>query len=326
MSVGETHRKERKHLKKSSSSSRHKKSSRKSEDKRSFKAQTDKTSDSKLSKRIKKITEEDYFQRQTEFRVWLTQTKNKYVDDLSTTEALHLFNAEFAKKWNRGKLATMFYTGLPDIVVEQTKRTRHCWDFVAKLGEKEKFELATAKDSVDVATKHENLLNFGDKREKKEPLGEREPRNNGKRRSTQENDDDKDEKNKQRQVERRKEREFRDTIMDEIAPKETGREAQIEKRRQVGAKLHGAAKDRENGRDGLDLSEEFLMGGHDDDNNDLKRQLTRRDLARRRKKEEQEEKLGELKAKESARMEKFLENMGLTGSKARKSATIAPRR
>ncbi|CAI5729910.1 unnamed protein product [Peronospora effusa] len=269
MSLGETHRKERKHLKKSSSSSRHKKSSRKSEAKRSFKAQTDKTSDSKLSKRIKKITEEDYFQRQTEFRVWLTQTKNKYVDDLSTTEALHLFNAEFAKKWNRGKLATI---------------------------------------------------------EKKEPLGEREPRNNGKRRSTQENDDDKDEKNKRRQVERRKEREFRDTIMDEIAPKETGREAQIEKRRQVGAKLHGAAKDRENGRDGLDLSEEFLMGGHGDDNNDLKRQLTRRDLARRRKKEEQEEKLGELKAKESARMEKFLENMGLTGSKARKSATIAPRR
>ncbi|CAI5722564.1 unnamed protein product [Peronospora destructor] len=326
MSLDETHRKERKHYKKSPSFSRHKRSSRKSEEKRSSRAQTDKKSDSNLPKSIKKITEKDYFQRQTEFRVWLTQTKNKYIDDLLTTEALHLFNAEFAKKWNRGKLATVFYKGLPDGVVEQTKRTRHCWDFVAKLGEKEKLELATAKDLVDVATKKENLLNFGEKRANIGPLMEEQPRNNGKRRFTQEKDDDRDKKHKRRKVERRKEREFRDIIMDEIAPKETGREAHIDKRRQVGTKLHGAARDREDARDGLDLSEDFLIGGHGDDNNDLKRQLTRRDLARRRKKEEQQEKLGELKAKESARMDKFLEDMGLTGPNAGKSATIAPRR
>ena len=201
-----------------------------------------------------------------------------------------MFTAEFAKKWNRGKLATMFYEGLPDVVVAQTKRTRHCWDFVAKLGEKEKFELATAKDSVDVATKKESLLSFGGKRATKGPLVEE---NHNKRRSAQEKDDDKDEI-KRRKVKRQKERELRDTIMDEIVPKETGREAQIEKRRQVGAKLHGAARDREDARDGLDLSEDFLMGGHGGDNNDLNRQLTRRDLARRRKKVEQEERLEEL--------------------------------
>ncbi|KAL3663748.1 hypothetical protein V7S43_011163 [Phytophthora oleae] len=278
-------RSERKHSRKSSSS---RKSSRR-DDERSSRHKSHNSHDPKLPKGVKKITEEDYFLRQTEFRVWLAQTKTKYVDDLSTDEATELFTHKFARKWNRGKLAPMFYEGLPDSVVEQTKRTRHRWGFVAKLGEKEKFELATAKDSVDVATKKDNLLTSG-KEKVKGPVFE-EDRS---RRRSKEDEDDREQDRKRRKVDRRKEREYRDMVIDELAPKPTGREAQIDKRRQVGDKLHGAARDREDARDGLDLSEDFLMGGRGG-NDDLKRRMAQRDSARRRKLGEQEEKLAGLK-------------------------------
>ncbi|KAG1694429.1 hypothetical protein DVH05_021509 [Phytophthora capsici] len=307
---------ERKRSRKSSSS---RKSSRREEE-RSSRHKSHKSHDSKLPKGVKKITDEDYFLRQTEFRVWLAQTKNKYVDDLSTDEATELFTHEFARKWNRGKLSSMFYEGIPDSVVEQTKRTRHRWGFVAKLGEKEKFELATAKDSVDVATKKDNLLTSGKEKIKGPVLEE------DKARRRFQDEDDREQDRKRRKIDRRKEREYRDVVMDELAPKPTGREAQIEKRRQLGDKLHGAARDREDARDGLDLSEDFLMGGRGDD--ELKRRIAQRDSARRRKLEEQEEKLTGLKAKENARMDKFLEEMGLSGPNANggKPMRIAPRR
>ncbi|ETI38146.1 hypothetical protein, variant 3 [Phytophthora nicotianae] len=247
---------------------------------------------SKLPKGAKKITEEDYFLLQKEFRVWLAQTKNKYVDDLSTDEAMDLFTDEFARKWNRGKLSKMFYEGLPDAVVEQTKRTRHQWGFVAKLGEKEKFELATAKDSVDVATKKKNLLTSDDK--VKGP--KKEDDTNWTKRRFKEDEDDREQHRKRQKLERKREREYRDVVMDELAPKATGREAQIDKRHQLADKLHGAARDREEARDGLDLSDDFLMGGRGGDE-DLKRRMAQRDVARRRKQEEQQEKLAGLKVR-----------------------------
>ncbi|KAG7384314.1 hypothetical protein PHYPSEUDO_002779 [Phytophthora pseudosyringae] len=327
--TGDKDRKERKHSRKASSSSSRKSSRR--DDERSSRHKSHKSHDAKLPKGVQKITEEDYFLRQTEFRVWLAQTKSKYVDDLSTDEAMGLFTDEFARKWNRGKLSEMFYDGLPDAVVEQTKRTRHRWGFVTKLGEKEKFELATAKDSVDVATKKENLLSSGGSKEKVQgpKLEEgRSSRDRSKRPSKEDKEDGREADRKRRKSERRRERADRDTVLDELAPKATGREAQIEKRRQLGEKLHGAARDREDARDGLDLSEEFLMGGRAGGDGHLRHRLAQRDSARRRKQEEQQEKLAGLKAKESARMDKFLEDMGLAGPNANsgKPMTIAPRR
>lgn len=290
-----------------------------------------------------------------------TICRGKYVDDLSTEEATKLFTDEFAKKWNRGKLSKMFYEGLPESVVEQTKRTRHRWGFVAKLGEKEKFELATAKDSVGVATKKENLLSSGRTRESVSKVSASFKESKSKpdrRREKEDEEDNREDDRKRRKVERRREREYRDTVMEELAPKATGREAQIEKRRQLGDKLHGSAKDREDTRDGLDFSDDFLMGGgRGAGGDDLKRRIAQRDSARRRKQDEQQEKLAELKvtldgvpgwmvwcgvwligcpvyffygcqAKESVRMDKFLEGMGLAGPNANggKPMIIPPRR
>ncbi|KAG6616600.1 uncharacterized protein IUM83_13076 [Phytophthora cinnamomi] len=325
--------KERKDSRKTSSSSS-RRSSRRDDEGRSSRPKSHKSSrhhekEQKLPKGAKQVAEEDYFLRQTEFRVWLAQSKGKYVDDLSTEEATELFTDEFARKWNRGKLAKMFYEGLPESIVEQTKRTRHRWEFVAKLGEKEKFELATAKDSVGVATRKENLLSSGRSRESEKSRFEETSENKRDRRQEKEDEDNRDEDRKRRKVERKREREYRDAVMEELAPKATGREAQIEKRRQLGVKLHGAARDREDARDGLDLSDDFLMGcGRGGGDDDLKRRMAQRDSVRRRKQDEQQEKLAELKAKEAARMDTFLSDMGLAGPNANggKPMLIPPRR
>ena len=42
-------------------------------------------------------------------------------------------------------------------------------------------------------------------------------------------------------------------IMDEMAPKATGREAQLDKKLAAGARLKGAAADREESRDGMEV-------------------------------------------------------------------------
>ncbi|RLN72087.1 hypothetical protein BBJ28_00011015 [Nothophytophthora sp. Chile5] len=258
--------------------------------------------------------------------------RGKFVDDLSTEETTALFRDEFARKWNRGKLARMFYEGLPDAVLEQTKRTRHRWGFVDKLGERERFDLATAKDSVDVATRKEDLLNVhaGSNSRARGPMPAAQDEAKRKRKASDDagEEEEKDEAWRRRKSERKRQREDRDSVLDELAPKATGREAQLEKRRQVGQKLHGAARDREDARDGLDLSEEFIMGGgrggaKDDD---FQRRLAQRDSTRRRKEEERREKLAGLAAKESARMDKFLADMGLAGANGGKPMTIAPRR
>ena len=222
--------------------------------------------------------------------------RGKYVDDLSTAQATQLFCTKFAKKWNRGQLATMFYEGLSESVVEQTKRTRHCWNFVAKLSDKEKFEVATAKDSVDVATKKADLLLPSG--QKREPMEEQNTNQGGDdRRMIEVIPEDRDESRKRRKIERQREKEYCNTIVDELMPKATGREAQLMKRRQVGAKLHGAARDREATRDGLDLDEGFLMGVSGDGDDELKRHLTRRDVARCRKQKEQATKIADLKVR-----------------------------
>ncbi|KAG7396291.1 hypothetical protein PHYBOEH_002516 [Phytophthora boehmeriae] len=322
-------RKSRKHSKKASSS---RKSSRqdKDQDKQSSRRKR-RHSDERLPGGACRISEDDFFLRATEFRVWLTQSKGKYVDDLSTEEATQLFRDNFVRKWNRRRLSDMFYTGLPEAVLEQTKRTRHRWGFVANLGEREKFALATAKDSVDVATKKQDLLSSGGTgvSAKKPSREEVEVDRSNRRRREKEEEEGREVAWKQRKTERKREREYRDTVMDELAPKETGREAKIQKRRQLGEKLHGAARDREDTRDGLDVSDDFLMGGGlQGGEDDYQRRMAQRDSARRRKQEEQQMKLAGLAAKESARMDKFLEDMGLMGANThdRKPMTIAPRR
>ncbi|TYZ66564.1 hypothetical protein PybrP1_001363 [[Pythium] brassicae (nom. inval.)] len=293
------------------------------------------------SAKVPEISEDDFFLRATEFRVWLAQTKNKYVEDLTTQEASALFQRKFVKKWNRGRLARMFYEGIPEHVLEQTRRTKHTWGFAARLSDKEAMQLASARDSVGVATRKTDLLATprAPAAPEPEPL-ERSSRTHHdaddqqraashKRKSRRHHDaagsgdgDDDDDAARRRHADRKRHRQHRESVLEELAPKETGREAALEKRRQVAGKLHGAARDREENRDGLDVSDAFLMGGS---GSDLQHRLQAREQARDRRQQEQQDKLDEFKAKEAARMDKFLQDMGISAT-AGKPITIAPRK
>lgn len=205
----------------------------------------------------------------------------------------------------------MYYKGIPEQVLEQTKRTKHQWGFMKKLNEKEIFDLATAKDSVGVATRKKDLLQSSSTA-KKQASSEPETTASSHRHHHKQDDDSGDERrtsHKRRshrdadasdeeerhrhassgRHERKKHRKHHESVLEELVPKETGREAMLEKRRQVASKLHGAARDRDANRDGLDLSEEFLMGGGA--GTDLQRRLKQREVARDRKQQEQQEKL-----------------------------------
>ena len=48
------------------------------------------------------------------------------------------------------------HAGIPDQVRDACSRTKHVWGFTNRLSEQDRHELATQKDSVDIATKRES--------------------------------------------------------------------------------------------------------------------------------------------------------------------------
>jgi hypothetical protein len=57
------------------------------------------------------ITEEDFFNKSEEFRVWLKLSKGQYFEDLSSKDARKVFEKDFVKDYNKGKLSAMYYEG-----------------------------------------------------------------------------------------------------------------------------------------------------------------------------------------------------------------------
>ncbi|TMW59032.1 hypothetical protein Poli38472_007177 [Pythium oligandrum] len=314
---------ERSHRHRSGRSKDEKKKKKHKKEKKSRRHDSDHESDGgnvQLPRGVKAISEDDYFLRSTEFRVWLKQKRGEYLEELSTEEAMRLFRSKFVKRWNSGRLSSMYYDGIPEAVLENTKRTRHAWNFVSKLNEKERMDMASAKDSVGVATRKADLL-----------AHEKDGREDTKRRRGREekyesDDDDDDFHRRKRRVDEKQYRDRRNTALEELVPRETGREAMLEKRRQVSEKMHGAARDRDANRDGLDLDEGFLMGGSragaDDD---LHHRLAQRAQSRDRRDQELRERAAAAAAKETARMDKFLQDMGISATDKR-PITIPPRR
>ncbi|KAJ0404784.1 hypothetical protein ATCC90586_009398 [Pythium insidiosum] len=261
------HSKPSKHSKKKSKKSRH------------YSDASDDDASMQLPCGAKALSEDDYFLRVSEFRVWLLQRRGKYLEELSSEDAAGLFKSKFMKRWNDGRLDRMYYEGIPESVLEQTKRTRHSWGFVQKLSEKERFDLATAKDSVGIATRKSDIL-VSSRRTRDHELDERPDK-----RQRGGDGDDRERDNHDDRARRRRDRKHNEAVLEELVPRETGREARLEKRREISGKLHGAARDREANRDGLDLDESFLLG--DGERDDLRRRLAQRAGARERREQDQ---------------------------------------
>ena len=57
-----------------------------------------------------RIAEDDYYARAREFRYWLAQSREKYLDEIPSAEARRYF-AKFVRRWNDARLDDEFYTG-----------------------------------------------------------------------------------------------------------------------------------------------------------------------------------------------------------------------
>ncbi|KAI8347633.1 hypothetical protein EDC96DRAFT_521102 [Choanephora cucurbitarum] len=245
---------------------------------------------------IKPIDQDDYFEKATEFRLWLKEAKNKYFDELSSKDTRYYFK-KFVKKWNSHELEEKYYKGLNSTQLDASDSTRYKWSFAKHL---DKMEMDSIRDSVDSMTglsRGEDRLKIAGKR-RAQALGPTMP-------DTFDREELHEKERRDRKHQARKRSERSEAILDEIAPKETGREAAIAKKRAL-----NAYHKRERSPD-VELSEADLMGG-DDFQSRLAAERRHKERREARQAERREQKLApimnkmeEYKAKENATMEMF---------------------
>ena len=191
---------------------------------------------------------DDYFRKNDVFKVWLHRGKGVAFEDLTGDDSRALF-AKFAKLWNAGKLEAMYvewrrrccsrctprsltsplryYDGPPEDVVAACRKTTHTWGM--KLSGKDRDDLQRLRDTMA----SEKARESGAAAAAAAPPAMRRDRERA---------------------------HFKDTLA-AVAPKETGRDAKAAKRKEVGSKLHGAAQDAEDARDGMENPGLDVMGG-----------------------------------------------------------------
>lgn len=77
------------------------------------------------------ISEDDFFAKNPEYRVWLSEKEKKAFGDLSDADARSYFK-KFVKKWNAGELKEKFYKGITYSELPTHARTTHTWGFAKK--------------------------------------------------------------------------------------------------------------------------------------------------------------------------------------------------
>ncbi|SOV07815.1 uncharacterized protein UDID_07164 [Ustilago sp. UG-2017a] len=105
---------------------------------------------------VDKLTPDDYFIRSAEFKAWLSESKHKYLDEISSKEARRYFD-HFVHRWNEGKLPDLYYKGevrSSAAAAGASSQTRHKWTFSNKstYSSKEQEQLEMIRDNVDTLT------------------------------------------------------------------------------------------------------------------------------------------------------------------------------
>lgn len=301
---------------KKSKSKKEKKEKKDKKEKKKHKKDKKSGSDKKLTLQVlTKLSTDDYFLRIEEFRVWLKLLQNRSFESLSSTEARDLFGI-FVAKWNDGELSEVFYNGIPSEMKESCTKTSFKW--AIKLTDREQDELARTAEVVDSTTQlSDNRISESSLWNKRaavqgadeidsfcRPVVAPRPGDNTNKLAL---DDMRDLQNQTKAFEKKKIRENTSLLLDEVAPKPTGREALIDKQRTKGAMLHAASQAAEDGRDGLDVSEKVTMGGGDDFEA-VKARMRRGAAMRDQKKNDRAR---ELLEKEQDRNQNFLAQIGV---------------
>jgi len=337
---------------KSKSSKKHKKDKHKKSEKKEKKEKKSSSSHAKKeSKLIDKtqhgdnIDVDDFFLKNEHFRVWCALIKKISFENLTSDEARTLFTNEFCKQYNRHDLPETFYRDeMPVEMREAALKTKHRWNIRVTDAEAESIQLVS--DDVDFKTRHAsegawihmksrdnntkmittttgssggittNTTTSSSSSNVQQTLSSSSRRNN-----RAEEEDSRDEDRKRRVHEKSRFREYSGVVMDELAPKESGRAAQLDKRRGVGAELKAAAREREDQRDGLDLPESVVMGLGGED--DFQATLARMNKGKSTRDAQRAERLSELQEREQQKQATFMAQLGVDLLKG--PIKIAPR-
>lgn len=292
-----------------------------------------------------RISKADYFSKSKEFRTWLKRAKGTDFESLDADAARKKFKS-FVEKWNDGLLEDMYYTGIPTAIADSATKTQHRWGFVDKLDDADRFKLEKERSFVSALTNYSKpgapasagagataptagagagtagpSAGYG-----AAPSGGYGVTGGpGPSRSSHDAraaDDEREARASKAALERKVSRDRTKQLLEEVAPKATpgSREAAMEKRMEVAGKLHGAARERESGIDGLEVGEGVLMGSGG--SSDYQRALQQRQQREARLYQQRSEKLTAAQEKEKEVMAKLLAEVGFVPGQ---KITIKPR-
>ncbi|RIA90793.1 hypothetical protein C1645_737622 [Glomus cerebriforme] len=273
---------------------------------------------SKQPKEFKPISEEDYFSKSTEFRVWLREDKDKFFDELSSEQA-HRYFKKFVNTWNKYKLDKKYYIGMRSSQLASSETTRYKWKNL-KINQD---EIDSIKHSVDRQTNTNFAMEVQMKSGNSKPdkasersIGPIMPPSSSQGgyeealifllpTSESIEMDQEDRERYERALKKKERKEFQKTheiILDELVPKKTGREAMIEKKRTKNAYYR-----REESPD-VELNDKDLIGG-DDFQSSLATLKRARDAREQRKQAYKAEKAATLQEKAVAYQSKEQDTM-----------------
>ncbi|KIO25471.1 hypothetical protein M407DRAFT_244066 [Tulasnella calospora MUT 4182] len=235
--------------------------------------------------------DQDYFMKQAEFRVWLREEKGKYVDELSGEKSRAYFR-KFVKRWNSGKLDDSFYSGRVTARAASSSNTAYRWSFAGKESKKDKVALEEARDTVARATNQvqstDGVSPSSVPKSKGRIAGPTLPSAAD---WTEQEEARREFVEYERKNSRKREREEdKERVEDLVGPRETGREAMLEKKRLKRESDRQARGEKDDAF--LEVGEDALYGGSDS----FQARLAQRDTARKRMEEKRQ---GERMGRES---------------------------
>ncbi|KAG0209380.1 hypothetical protein BGX28_010368 [Mortierella sp. GBA30] len=237
----------------------------------------------KAKSMIQTISEDDYFTKSAEFRLWLRQAKKKYFEDMKADDTRRYFR-KFVRAWNNFELDESYYKGIRSAQLSGKGTTKYQWGFAKKIGREDKDRVESIRDSIDTMTnvKFANEVSrltgkstastmnsasgSGSGNASRRPLGPSLPSSSESayRRGPLTADqllerEERDSRSRlQHRAEMKAHRKSKEADLEELVPKATGREAVLEKRR-----AQTAYHRRERSPD-VELPEQDLMGTGDD--------------------------------------------------------------
>eukprot|EP01116_Phalansterium_solitarium_P006862 TRINITY_DN19267_c0_g1_i1.p1 TRINITY_DN19267_c0_g1~~TRINITY_DN19267_c0_g1_i1.p1 ORF type:complete len:340 (-),score=75.58 TRINITY_DN19267_c0_g1_i1:271-1197(-) len=221
------------------------------------------------------ISADDYYQKASEFRVWLLHKKKIYMEDLPTDKAKEMFARKFVKRWNAGRLSRRYYDGIAPEEVQAAGRTKHTWKLLLTPDDEKAREAARSSILADTTQRSFVDTRRADGARVSMPVDWPAPppplaataaapaMSSGDARLMEETE--REAQRDRDKWERRKFNDQRKDVEEELVPKKEGREARIEKRQ-----MKGPNKPSDGGGDMMEMSDKDAFGGG---GNDFQRRL-----------------------------------------------------